>query len=136
MGNIRSLAIVFLMFFSAILTNCKEQHDGNIIKDVTVEEMQTLLQMDNVQLVDVRTPEEYSTGFIANAQNIDYFSPTFDEDIKKLDKEKPVIVYCKSGGRSAKCSEKLLKAGFVKIYNLEGGITEWKHEGLKINNPN
>ena len=132
--NIKSLTVVFLMLSSVVFTSCKGQHDGDIIKDVTVEEMQTLLQMDQVQLVDVRTPEEYSTGFIANAQNIDYFSPTFDEDIKKLDKEKPVIVYCKSGLRSSKCSEKLLKAGFVKIYNLEGGITQWQHEGLKINN--
>lgn len=135
MVNIRSLAIVFLMVSATVLTSCKGQHEDDIVKDVTVEEMQTLLQMDNVQLVDVRTPEEYSTGFIANAQNIDYFSPTFDEDIKKLDKEQPVIVYCKSGRRSTKCSEKLLKAGFVKIYNLKGGITQWRHKGLKINNP-
>ena len=132
--NIKTLTVLFLMFTSAVLTSCKGQHDNSAIKDITTEEMQTLLRMDNVQLVDVRTPEEYSTGFIANAQNIDYFSPTFDEDIKKLDKGKPVIVYCKSGRRSAKCSEKLLKAGFVKIYNLEGGITQWQHEGLKINN--
>lgn len=132
--NIRSLTLIFLMLSAIVMTNCKGQHDDGIIKDITVEEMQTILNMDNVQLVDVRTPEEYSTGFIANAQNIDYFSPTFDEDIKKLDKEKPVIVYCKSGRRSTKCSEKLLKAGFVKIYNLEGGITQWQYEGLKINN--
>lgn len=129
--NIRSLTLIFLMLSAIVMTNCKGQHDDGIIKDITVEEMQTILNMDNVQLVDVRTPEEYSTGFIANAQNIDYFSPTFDEDIKKLDKEKPVIVYCKSGRRSTKCSEKLLKAGFVKIYNLEGGITQWQYERVE-----
>ena len=133
--SIKSITIVFLIFSTVIVTGCKRHHNDNLIKDVTVEEMQTLLQMDNVQLVDVRTPEEYRSGFIANAQNIDYFSPTFDEDIKKLDKEKPVIVYCKAGGRSTKCSKKLLEAGFVKIYNLEGGITQWQHEGGKINNP-
>ncbi len=130
--NIRNLLVVFYVLFFVSLTSCKGQYDDKI-KVVTPEEMQALLKMDNVQLIDVRTPKEYSAGYIANAQNIDYFSPTFDEDIKKLDKEKPVIVYCKSGRRSAKCSEKLVDAGFVKIYDLEGGIAEWQHEGLQIN---
>ena len=94
--------------------------------------MQTLLELDDVQIVDVRTPEEYKNGFIDNSQNIDFNSPTFDEDISKLDKTKPVILYCKSGGRSAKCSEKLKEAGFVKIYDLEGGITQWKFQGLEL----
>ncbi len=132
MMNIRNLLVVFYVLFFVSLTSCKGQYDDKI-KVVTPEEMQALLKMDNVQLIDVRTPKEYSAGYIANAQNIDYFSPTFDEDIKKLDKEKPVIVYCKSGRRSAKCSEKLVDAGFVKIYDLEGGIAEWQHEGLQIN---
>ena len=88
---------------------------------------------EDVQLVDVRTPEEYNEERIANSQNIDYNSPTFDEDIAKLDKAKPVILYCKGGGRSAKCAKKLKDAGFQKIYDLEGGISKWKHsEKLKI----
>lgn len=124
--------LVALCVFTITITSCKKQQEGGKITAVTPKEMQTLLKLDNVQLIDVRTPEEYNTGFIANAQNIDYFSPTFDEDIKKLDNEKPVIVYCKSGARSAKSSKKLLEAGFVTIYNLDGGITDWKQEGLEI----
>jgi rhodanese-related sulfurtransferase len=99
---------------------------------VTPEEMQAILETEDMQLVDVRTPKEYKEGHIKNSQNIDYNSPTFDEDISKLDKTKPVILYCKSGKRSAKCSEKLIKAGFEKIYELEGGITEWKFKGLEV----
>jgi len=101
-------------------------------KIVTPEEMQTILELDDVQLVDVRTPEEYKEGYIKNSQNIDYQSPTFDDDIKKLDKSKPVILYCKSGNRSAKCAKKLIEAGFEQVYELEGGITEWKYKGLDV----
>lgn len=111
--------------------------DGKIenaeVKLVTAEEMESILELEDVQLIDVRTPKEHDEERIANSQNIDYNSPTFDEDISKLDKEKPVILYCKGGGRSAKCAKKLKDAGFQKIYDLEGGISKWKHsDKLKI----
>ncbi|TXD81804.1 rhodanese-like domain-containing protein [Subsaximicrobium wynnwilliamsii] len=102
------------------------------VKVVTTEEMQSLLEMEDVQLVDVRSPEEFKTGFIKGAQNIDYRSSTFEEDILKLDKNKPVILYCKEGGRSSKCAKKMAEAGFVKIYDLDGGITQWQFEELDV----
>ena len=77
--------------------------------------MQSILELEDVQLVDVRTPLEHDEIRIANSQNIDYMSPTFDEDINKLDKNKPVILYCKSGGRSAKCAKKLKDAGLKTL---------------------
>ncbi|WP_299224920.1 rhodanese-like domain-containing protein [uncultured Psychroserpens sp.] len=122
-----ALSIVFVILFAS----CKNDPQTEIIV-VTPEEMKSLLELEDVQIVDVRTPEEYEHGFINNSQNIDFNSPTFDEDITRLDKTKPVILYCKSGGRSAKCSKKLQAAGFVKIYDLEGGITQWKFEGLEL----
>jgi len=99
---------------------------------VTPEEMQTILNSEDVQLIDVRTPEEYSEGHIENSQNIDFKSPTFGEDILVLDKTKPVIVYCRSGKRSGNSSKILMKAGFIKVYDLEGGILEWEENGLEI----
>jgi len=113
------------------MLSCKSETKEDA-KIVTPEEMQTILELDDVQLVDVRTPEEYKEGFIENSQNIDYQSPTFEDDIKKLDKSKPVILYCKSGNRSAKCAKKLIEAGFEQVYELEGGITEWKYKGLDV----
>ena len=97
-------------------------------KVISQDEMKTLLQMDNVQLLDVRTPQEYELGFIADAKNIDFLSPTFLEEVEKLDKKKPIIVYCEKGGRSAKCAEKLKQVGFAKIYDLEGGYSKWKFQ--------
>lgn len=127
----KKISIVLSLIFALTLTNC-EQETQSEIKVISPEEMQTILELDDVQIVDVRTPEEYKNGFIDNSQNIDFKSPTFDEDITKLDKTKPVVLYCKSGGRSAKCTKKLKDAGFVKIYDLKGGITQWKFKGLEI----
>jgi rhodanese-related sulfurtransferase len=123
------LHLILLITFSS----CNDSADSKITV-ITTEEMQSILQADNVQLIDVRTKKEYEEGYIAGAQNIDFFSPTFIEDINKLDKEKPVYLYCKSGGRSAKCAEKMLEEGFIKIYDLDGGFSKWKHEGLEIKN--
>ncbi|WP_452226316.1 rhodanese-like domain-containing protein [Lacinutrix cladophorae] len=127
----KHLSIVLFAVLTLISVSCKEENSG-VIQVVSTQEMQTLLKMDQVQLVDVRTPKEFKTGYIETAQNIDFYSPTFDADILKLDKRKPVLLYCKSGGRSAKCAKKLEEAGFTKIYDLEGGISRWKHEGLAI----
>jgi len=127
----KKISIVLSLIFALTLTNCENETQSEI-KVISPEEMQTLLELDDVQIVDVRTPEEYKDGFIDNSQNIDFKSPTFDEDITRLDKTKPVILYCKSGVRSAKCSKKLKDAGFVKIYDLDGGITKWKFKGHEL----
>ena len=124
------IAILFLWSL-VVLAGCK-QPTKPYTKIVTSEEMQTLLQKKGVQLVDVRTPEEYSEGFIPSAINIDYLSPAFSKGIEGLDKDKPIIVYCRSGKRSAKSSEKLEEAGFKKIYDLEGGFSKWKDKGYAV----
>lgn len=121
------LCLVFVSFVS-----CKQEQSTEV-KIISPEEMQELTSYEDVQLVDVRSPQEYNKGYIANAQNIDYNSESFDIEIEKLDKSKPVIVYCQKGGRSAKCSKKLEDKGFVKIYDLEGGIAKWKYKGFQIN---
>ncbi|MDO1501315.1 rhodanese-like domain-containing protein [Winogradskyella maritima] len=122
--------IVFSILGIAMLvvTSCiNEKSLASEVKLVTPEEMESILELEDVQLVDVRTPDEYAQDHIESAQNIDFSSPTFDDDIAKLDKSKPVVLYCKAGGRSAKCVKKMEQAGFQKIYDLKGGISTWKH---------
>lgn len=122
-----------LLALSLVSSCIDEKIENSKVKLVTAEEMQEILDMEDAQLVDVRTRKEYEEERIKDSQNIDYSSPTFDEDIAKLDKEKPVILYCRGGVRSAKCAKKLIDAGFEKIYDLEGGISKWKHsDKLKI----
>lgn len=118
----RFLSILFVAS-SLFLLRCEEPN-GQITL-VTPEEMISLMDMEDVQLVDVRSAKDRLKGFIENSQNIDFNSPTIDQDIQKLDKSKPVILYCGNGKLSSKCARKLKDAGFVKIYDLEGGITQW-----------
>lgn len=98
---------------------------------ISAEEAEKLMQLENTQLVDVRTLEELESGKIGGAVNMIY-QKNFKEKIANLDKTKPVIVYCRSGRRSAICAEVLKEAGFEKIYDLEGGITQWVKEGRPV----
>lgn len=127
----KRLLLILIVVSASFLTGCKQDVEDEIMI-VTPEEMQVLMGLEDVQLVDVRTAQERNDGFIKQSQNIDFNSPTFDEDIEKLDKSKPVILYCRSGVRSAKCAKKLKEAGFVKIYDLQGGITQWRFSGYDV----
>ena len=122
-----------LIAFTVLNYSCKEKEvTTSQIEVISPEEMQEISQIEGVQLVDVRTPEEYEEGYIEGFQNIDFFSDTFTQEIEKLDKSKPVIVYCRSGRRSADCAKQLKEKGFVKIYDLDGGIAKWEFEGHEI----
>lgn len=123
--------LILLSGLFLLLFYCKNNvnYDKKLI---SVEEMEELAKLEDVQLVDVRTPSEYSEGYIANAQNIDFWNPNFNERIETLDKTKPVVVYCKSGGRSAKCASQLKSVGFKIIYDLEGGFSQWKKKGMPV----
>ena len=80
-------------------------------------------------LIDVRTPEEYREGHLLYAQNIDYKSAAFKEELAKLDKRKPVYLYCRSGNRSGKAVDTLALLGFKEVYNI-GGFELLKTDGL------
>lgn len=93
---------------------------------VSADEFQSELRTKKgAQLVDVRTPGEFIQGHLTNATNIDYKSPAFKEQIKSLDKNKPVFVYCLAGSRSAAAAEILHEAGFKEIYDMKGGYMKW-----------
>lgn len=126
--------ILFVLITIAVFTiSCKEEEQNtSTIEVITAEEMKEISNIEDVQLIDVRTPEEYEEGYIEGFQNIDYYSESFSQEIEKLDKSKPVIVYCKSGRRSADCAKKLKEKGFIKIYDLEGGIAKWEFEGFEV----
>ena len=70
--------------------------------------------------------EEFNSGHLKGSVNIDFYEEElFDKFFKKVDKSKPIYIYCRSGNRSKKSSEKLKKLGFVKVYDLEGGYKNW-----------
>lgn len=80
-------------------------------------------------LVDVRTPEEFSGGYIPGAININL--QELQQKLSRIPKDKPVIVYCRSGNRSAFAANILKQAGYTEVYDL-GGIIDWARQGLPI----
>ena len=80
---------------------------------------------ENPQLIDVRTPEEYSSEHISNAVNVNWNGENFTAKAATYNKSKPIFVYCKGGGRSIQAADKLAELGFKEIYNLDGGIMKW-----------
>jgi rhodanese-related sulfurtransferase len=86
---------------------------------------QKLAEDKDAVLLDVRTPMEHQMVRIPNSLLIDINSPSFMEEIDKLEKGKSYYVYCRSGNRSFHAGNYMLKAGFAKVYNLEPGIIGW-----------
>ena len=83
----------------------------------------------DVVVLDVRTPEEFNSGHIPNAINIDIYSDYFRTDISALDKSKSYAVYCRSSKRSVDASSEMDLTGFKSTFNLTGGIIEWVDSG-------
>jgi thioredoxin len=116
---------LFLLSFTFLFISCQGQ-TSKVIKTLDVKTYEEKLKAtENPQLLDVRTPEEYSTGHIGNAVNVNWNSDDFVAKTSKYDKSKPIFVYCKVGGRSSNAAEKLEELGFKEIYNLDGGIMKW-----------
>ncbi|MFN3917508.1 MAG: rhodanese-like domain-containing protein [Flavobacteriales bacterium] len=104
-----------------------------ITKNVSVQEFNQLMkEKPKAQILDVRSAEEFRTGYIAGAVNINVMESGFEQTIAKLDKNKPVLVYCAAGGRSAKAMSILYKNGFTEVYNMNGGMGAWNAAGLPI----
>ena len=101
----------------------------NFISDSDLIEMQEIEYI----LLDVRTPDEFSSGFIKKAKNLDFYSETFQNDLLSIDKSLAVVLYCRTNNRSTKTANILKQNGFKEISVLEGGITDWVKRGNDIN---
>jgi rhodanese-related sulfurtransferase len=104
--------------------------DAQQVKKLNAKEFKELMQKTpNKTILDVRTNGEVSQGVLPEATQIDYSSQNFESQLNKLDKSKPVFVYCAMGGRSGGASGILAKKGFKNIYDLSGGINAWRAVG-------
>lgn len=98
-----------------------------INQTIPVDEFENkIAALPNAQLIDVRTPEEYQGGHLRNATNMNIRQDDFEAQLGKLDKTKPVFVYCKSGGRSSLAAGKMKELGFTEVYNMDGGMMKWE----------
>ena len=117
--------IIYLIMFSLLVIGCEKDKTVEKYTVSKVEFAQHLSDSD-VQIVDCRTPAEFQQGAIPKAVNIDYQDSDFKNLInQRLDKSKDVLIYCRSGKRSAKATKILVESGFTAVYNLDGGYLNW-----------
>lgn len=116
--------LILAVFVSLALNACAQQNIEKV--NVTVEEAKPLIEnTKDLVLLDVRTLAEVESGKIEGCEHIDVLRKDFGAKVDALDKSKPYLVYCKSGGRSARAVKIMQEKGFTEVYNLEGGITAW-----------
>lgn len=129
--SLKKIILALTLSFGLIFLNCE---NGNSNKAQLLEPMEfkTFLNENDVTLVDLRTPKEFNSGHIENAINVNFLSSEFEKDIQKLDTTKTIVIYCRSGNRSRKSVAKLVEAGFDDIYDLKGGVLNWKKKGQEL----
>lgn len=123
------LPLLFLCNF-LICVACNSSAQSNIL---SADQFEKSIAEKNIQLLDVRTAEEYNSGHIANALQADWTNQKeFVDRVAALDKSKPVYLYCLSGGRSGAAMQWMSKNGFTITYNLQGGMNAWKQANKPV----
>ena len=94
------------------------------IQEISVEEAKELLRKNagnaKFVVIDVRTAEEYEEKHLPNAVHLDFYSPTFEEELAKLDREKTYLLHCQTGSRSRHATYLMEEMGFPQVYNVKG----------------
>ena len=120
---------LIILLLTLTLLSCQQQTAQSVQTIEPATFAGKLKSSENAQLIDVRTPGEFASDHLDNAANIDWNGADFNARAEKLDKTKPVFVYCKSGGRSASAANRLSELGFAEVYNMDGGIMKWNSGG-------
>ena len=132
--TMKSSTIVLVIIMVTALLGCTDSTQSQTPKvfHITQEEFSKVAAKEKATIIDVRTPGEVSQGYIKGATVFaDVYDPSFKTRIAQLDKNKAYIVYCRSGSRSSSASEYMVSQGFMKVYNLQGGISSWKGETVR-----
>jgi len=124
------ISSIFFLLLSFTILSCNGQTSKNITDIDPKAFSEKITATPNAQIIDVRTPQEFASGHLDNAVNIDWLGDNFLANAEKLDKTKPVFVYCKTSNRSPQAAKKLEELGFTTIYNMQGGLLKWDAEGF------
>ena len=117
------------------MSDWRDQLEDDIEQIKAGDAMSWLSRFPDGVILDVRTRQEWSVGHIANAQHIDRGYLELQIEQLLTSRDKPVLVYCASGGRSLFAANTLQTMGYRQVYNLAGGINSWKNSGLAIETP-
>ena len=131
--NLKIILIIAAVAIGAVIMYASRPSKGkHPIAHITPAKLDSILTRSAVQLLDVRTPEEFAEGHIAGAQNINVQAPDFlGKSARSIAKDRPVYIYCRSGKRSMTAAAMLSENGYRTI-NLDGGILAWQADSLPI----
>lgn len=118
---------------SIILVACKTSTSHKSLEPTAFQQQ---MKDDSPIILDVRTAQEFSNGHLQGAQNIDWNSGDFEQKVAQLPKDKKILVYCMSGGRSEEAAAKLTSLGFTNVQALKGGLVAWNAASLPIKSAN
>lgn len=121
--------LILLLITVSTITNAQQKQKVELVAPAAFEKK---MSAQKGQVIDVRTPKEFKSGHIAGAVNLHVYDKDFEQRVDKLDKNKPVYVYCKAGSRSAEATETLKGKGFKTIVELDGGMDAWSEAGKPV----
>ena len=114
-----------------LLAGCSSTGSATTV-NLNVSEFSQKITEPDVIILDVRTPEEFASGHIEGALNIDFNSGNFANEITRLNPSENYAIYCRSGSRSGQAASIMHKAGFHDVSNLNGGVIDWTNAGLPL----
>jgi rhodanese-related sulfurtransferase len=123
---------VFALMASALLLAGCSTSSSAI--DLSVTEFSAKVAEAGVITLDVRTPGEFAEGHLEDARLIDFQSGNFENAIATLDKNATYAIYCRSGNRSGQAVKVMQDAGFMNVFNMNGGVIDWANAGLPLVN--
>lgn len=122
----RTILLLLFTFTIGLFACSGQQHTS-----LDAATFQDTIEKDDALLVDVRTPQEFASGHIPGSVNIDWTGKNYEAEFAKLDRERPLLLYCAVGGRSDQAREYLEQKGYV-VKDLDGGIQAWKEAGMPV----
>jgi rhodanese-related sulfurtransferase len=118
---------------AAVVVSCGDSAGDQTLETVSPTAASEVLATNpDAILLDIRTPEEYASERIADAENIDFYAPDFSDQLASLDPDETYVVYCRSGNRTDSAMDVFDDLGFAVVYEVEGGIVGWVGAGLPI----
>ena len=133
-----------ILFLAVSCTACGQEHPSTAsaphieasIRDVSISDAALLLQTEKtVQVLDIRTPEEFAEGHIEGALNINFYDDDFKEQLSRLDRNTPYLLHCRSGGRSGKSMAAFKELRFKNIAHMTAGMNGWREAGEPVTAP-
>lgn len=130
-GILLLIGVLFLTPVCAVC-GCVICNYEPVLESIPANDFFELADSENFVLIDIRTIEEYNSGKIAGATNLDFYSSSFESELDLLDKDKTYLIYCRSGSRSSQALKTMQSLGFMEVYDLKGGIIAWQNSDFPV----